>query len=706
MAATTVVNAAYDTSGNGGRKLVRLSNGWLIAATYDNSSKRIYFYRSIDNGQTWTQLCYMYTANSSYVWYSFALSSYGTKVFVIAASQANFMHWQSFDATTQTNTDIYQGAKTFDGGQSALGQCSLTINNAGTELHAAWASKNSTYPNSFNIRYAKGTIDGSGNVTWGSVTQITTDNNTSTHFTNPCVIVKNDKPVILFQLQNGTTYGIGNIYWNGTSWVIPGGNYAVVYNGNSYAQSNPCAVVDGNGVIHVVWHGMDSTDTSTNNIKYSKSTDGGVTWSTVVKLTTGNGYLQGYPSISRDNNNKLYVFWHGLDPAVSTTKYNIRKIVYDGSAWSSHQTITANTTNHAYYPNTMEKEAASMIGWIYRDDQTPSVKFDSITLNNTPTLTLTNPADNQTLQEGSTFNVQGSASDVDSGNVVTIKYKINNGTTRALSSGVSDGSSPISFAKTLTYHDKRIWDGTTDITGVDLAENTNHTLTVWAEDDQGGISNQETRTFTVIWNRPPMISGTDTDLGTINTPPTVSYSVTEPEGNTFTITEYLNGVQKNTFSGVDGQTYSFTIDHDTWIRLDLDVLHQIKIRATDSEGLYSDRIFTFIRTETHIEFILDYDNPNVVADFTLDAMPERVLVTLDRYMPAGSSIEFVKVCNNALDATPTWEDATGAVNGGRGYLFTNTTKTATDWAINIWVSINKGTATERVLLNGHGGAFD
>ncbi|MDN4093586.1 Ig-like domain-containing protein [Brevibacillus agri] len=316
------------------------------------------------------------------------------------------------------------------------------------------------------------------------------------------------------------------------------------------------------------------------------------------------------------------------------------------------------------------------------------------------------PNTNQTLQEGSTFNVQGSASDVDSGNVVTIKYKINNGTTRALSSGVSDGSSPISFAKTLTYHDKRIWDGTTDITGVDLAENTNHTLTVWAEDDQGGISNQETRTFTVIWNRPPMISGTDTDLGTINTPPTVSYSVTEPEGNTFTITEYLNGVQKNTFSGVDGQTYSFTIDHDTWIRLDLDVLHQIKIRATDSEGLYSDRIFTFIRTETHIEFILDYDNPNVVADFTLDAMPERVLVTLDRYMPAGSSIEFVKVCNNALDATPTWEDATGAVNGGRGYLFTNTTKTATDWAINIWVSINKGTATERVLLNGHGGAFD
>jgi|GEM_PF-3986931 len=318
--------------------------------------------------------------------------------------------------------------------------------------------------------------------------------------------------------------------------------------------------------------------------------------------------------------------------------------------------------------------------------------------NNPPTLTLTNPANNQVLSEGNTYSVGGSATDVDNGNVVTIKYKINNGTTRALNSGVSNGSTPISFSKNLTYHDKRLWEGATDVTGVDLAENTNHTLYVWAEDDQGGVTSQATRTFTVIHNRPPTISGSDTNLGTISTPPTVNYSVTDPEGQSFTITEYLNGQQTNSFAGVAGQQYSITIDQDTWLRLALGVQHTIKVRATDSNGLYSERIFTFTRTETQIIFTLK--NP-----FHCDAKPLRVLVTLDAVIPSGATYQ-VEACNNAYDASPTWEDITGPVSAGRGYIFTNEIKTATDWGISIRFTFNKGTATEPILINGFGGAFD
>ncbi|WP_056490866.1 hypothetical protein [Brevibacillus sp. Leaf182] len=134
--------------------------------------------------------------------------------------------------------------------------------------------------------------------------------------------------------------------------------------------------------------------------------------------------------------------------------------------------------------------------------------------------------------------------------------------------------------------------------------------------------------------------------------------------------------------------------------------HQIKIVATDSAGISSERIYTFTRTETHIEFMLDYGTPDIKADFTLDGMPLRVLLTLERYLPEGSSNESVKVCNNYLDTVPTWEDCTGAVKGNRGYLFTNKTKTAANWAINLWVIFAKGTATERVRLNGYGGAFN
>ncbi|RNB59191.1 hypothetical protein EDM57_05400 [Brevibacillus gelatini] len=326
--------------------------------------------------------------------------------------------------------------------------------------------------------------------------------------------------------------------------------------------------------------------------------------------------------------------------------------------------------------------------------------------NAVPTVTLTAPSDSQVFSEGSTIAIEGTAKDVDSGNVLAIKYKINNGTARALQSGVSNGSTPISFAKSLTYSNKRLWDGSTDVTGVDLAENTDHTLTVWVEDDQGGKSAEVTRNFQVIWNRPPTISGQNDSLGTITDRPTITYSAVDPEGNTFTFTEYLNGQQVRSFTGEAGQEYTFQLTHDAWIRLDLDVPHQAKIVATDSAGMSSERVYTFTRTETHIEFMLDYDNPDVQAFFTVDGMPNRILVTLERYMPPGSSIESVQVTNNYLDAQPTWEDATGAVIGGRGYLFTNTTKTADNWAVCVWVTIAKGSADQRVHVYGYGGAFD
>lgn len=315
-----------------------------------------------------------------------------------------------------------------------------------------------------------------------------------------------------------------------------------------------------------------------------------------------------------------------------------------------------------------------------------------------PTLTLASPADNQTLSEGNTMAVQGSASDVDSGNVVTAKYKINNGPVRALQSGVSNGSTPISFAKNLTYRDKRLWDGNTDVIGVDLAENTDHTLTVWAEDDQGGKSSDVIRTFRVIWNRPPVINGSDKNLGTISTIPSESYSVTEPENDTFTITELLNGQEIRSFPGVAGQQYTITIDKDRWLRLPLGVQHELRVRATDSKGQFTDRIFTFIRSETQILFKLKQP-------FLCDAKPTRVLVTLDGVFPSGSNVK-VEVCNNAYDAVPTYEDATGPSLAGRGYIFTNTAKTAANWGINIRITIDKGTATDKVILNGFGGAFD
>lgn len=327
--------------------------------------------------------------------------------------------------------------------------------------------------------------------------------------------------------------------------------------------------------------------------------------------------------------------------------------------------------------------------------------------NNAPALTLTNPADNLTLAEGNTLQVEGEASDADSGNVLTVKYKINNGTARAIASGVSDGSSPLSFAKSLTYSNKRLWDGAVDVTGADLAENVDHVLTVWAEDDQGGKSEEVTRKFRVIWNRPPTISGENGDLGIMEEPPSVEYTVTDPETNPFTVTEKINGQVIRSFPGVAGQQETITVPHDMWLRLEPGVQHELTIEASDDQGMTSTRTYTLTRFVDKIVFSMDFATMTQETRdfFTTDVAAKRLLLTPIWELPPGA-ILLVEVCNNAYDEEPSWEDATIVVKLNRAHLFSNETKTADKWGINFRFQIEKGSATQPIYLKGVGGAFD
>lgn len=328
-------------------------------------------------------------------------------------------------------------------------------------------------------------------------------------------------------------------------------------------------------------------------------------------------------------------------------------------------------------------------------------------LNSLPTLTLTNPADNQILAEGSTYTLSGTALDEDVDNAVTIKYRLNGGTIRNIASGVSDGITPISFARTLKYSGKRMWDGAVDVAGADLAENTDHTLAVWAEDDKGGKSAEVMRKFRVVWNRPPTISGENGDLGIMEAPPSVTYTVTEPEANPFTITEKINGQVIRTFAGVVGQQETITIPHELWIRLEPSVPHSLTIEATDNQGMTSTRTYTLTRFVDKIVFSMNYTTmtPETRDFFTTDVAAKRLLLTPSWELPLGAVLQ-VEVCNNAYDEEPSWEDATIVVKLNRAHLFANESKTAEQWGINFRIRIEQGSATQPVYLKGIGGAFD
>lgn len=200
--------------------------------------------------------------------------------------------------------------------------------------------------------------------------------------------------------------------------------------------------------------------------------------------------------------------------------------------------------------------------------------------NSEPTITLAT-TDNRTLYENDTIVLSGNAKDTDSGNVVTVKYNINGGTTRAIATAISDGSN-IPFNKTLIFKQNKLYDGDTAITA-DLAEGAQHTLKVWAEDDQGGKSTEQTRVFYVVPNRPATLTINpfsaksdliDSDYITIDG------SVSDPDSNSVTVSyKIANGSYKDVYNGTGGD-FQFQVQ-----LADLAVgINTITIQAKDTYG--------------------------------------------------------------------------------------------------------------------------
>jgi hypothetical protein len=213
--------------------------------------------------------------------------------------------------------------------------------------------------------------------------------------------------------------------------------------------------------------------------------------------------------------------------------------------------------------------------------------------NNIPTPTLTSPADNLTLSEGSTYELAGSASDPDNGNAVTVKYAINGGTARNITSAISDGSTPIPFSKTLTFTNGRLYDGGTDVSGP-LAENTTYTVSVYAVDDQGGTSTAITRSFTVILNRPPTINldpynANQTGVSELEAL-TFAGTVTDPENDNVSLTVAVNGGAPVTLkSGVaSGTNFAFSIPVSSLAF----GANSIVFTATDAKGASATKTLT------------------------------------------------------------------------------------------------------------------
>lgn len=345
----TVVAQAYDTSGNGGRKLVQLKDGSFVSAVKNSTSQFIYI--TMDNWNTKNTI-FSYTAYPNFQ--DIAICTDGNNIFSLYAVNGTTVSFGSY----KVDGTLINGY-TVDSSQTALGNVSLVINEAKTELHATWASKNSTYPNSFNIRYAKGTINGDGTVSWSAVEQWTKINVLSQYYQNPAIVVINNYPYVFVESYDtsvGTSAfkmslltnkpGFPNEYPNSLK-----GSISVSMSG--YAQSSPSAIyvpqsINGlaNGLIANAWHGTDSTSGGVNYIRFSKSTDGGVNWSMMQKLVPGTN-----ASLTANKSGKLFITYEDADVTKRIESTD------NGDTWSSAITVGTGTNPSSLFDLTMNMTA-------------------------------------------------------------------------------------------------------------------------------------------------------------------------------------------------------------------------------------------------------------------------------------------------------------------------------------------------------------
>lgn len=182
----------------------------------------------------------------------------------------------------------------------------------------------------------------------------------------------------------------------------------------------------------------------------------------------------------------------------------------------------------------------------------------------------------------------------------------------------------------------------------------------------------------ISYNTPPVISGSDQDVGTKTEPFSYNYTVTDAQApsQTITVKETLtNGAKTITLreyqatSGVQNTADLSSV----WLPL-LTGTHILTITATDSAGASAVRRITFSRAVSRIA---------AARAFNTDSFVQKVFVSIyPSERPLDATLHF-EVTNNPFDASPVWEDisskankyvhvfqnATAANGNGLGYRF-------------------------------------
>jgi hypothetical protein len=188
------------------------------------------------------------------------------------------------------------------------------------KIHAVWNERVVNYPLQHEIHYSSSTDNGR---TWSAMSgDIIISFNDGVNAENSSAIAV-DSDNNLYVVWPEKNQDIKEIHYTistdgGATWSGQTADHILSFQGDTDAN-NPAMVVDHNDVVHVVWN--QTWQGATTEIYYSRSTDGGATWSsqTVESIVSyPDGSHASYPDIAAGPDNMLCVVFKE-DPDTSAT---------------------------------------------------------------------------------------------------------------------------------------------------------------------------------------------------------------------------------------------------------------------------------------------------------------------------------------------------------------------------------------------------
>lgn len=201
-------------------------------------------------------------------------------------------------------------------------------------------------------------------------------------------------------------------------------------------------------------------------------------------------------------------------------------------------------------------------------------------------------------------------------------------------------------------------------------------------------------------NTAPAISSSyasGTNLGTKTVGFNFNYTVSDADGDTVTVKEYLDNVLQRSYTATLGASNTFQCVTAANFQTVLNGSHTLKVVANDGKADSAAYTITFTKKVTKATITLA---TAMDADDTIQVM----VMTLVGSIPADADLE-VLVTNNANDSSPVWEDATADIKNGVNHVFTNKTA-ANGFAFNFKLTVERGASDTGGYISNIGGAFE